>query len=185
MIQVVLLAFALAMDAFSVSISYGVCQPTAKFSSCLRIPFFTGLFQFFMPILGWFIGKLIGGVFLEYGNWIACAIFIIIGIKMIIDSIIKKNICETVDISKGRSLIFLSIATSIDAFAAGLSLGILKTPLIISAGMIGGITFLVSLSGIYLGRFAGFFLGKWGEIVGGIILISLGINIIINNLAIN
>jgi len=182
MIQIALIAVALAMDAFSVSVSYGVCQPNANFSSCLRIPFFTGLFQFFMPILGWLIGKLIGGVFIEYGSWIACVIFVIIGIKMIVDSIIRKESCEAVDISKGRSLILLSIATSIDAFAAGLSLGILKTPLIISAGMIGGITFFIALSGVYLGRFAGFVLGKWAEIAGGIILISLGINIIIQNI---
>jgi manganese efflux pump family protein len=177
MIYLLLLSVGLAMDAFSVCISYGVCQPKARFFSCLRLPISTGTFQFIMPILGWFGGKLIGGFLNDYSKWIAFAIFMIIGIKMIIDSLTKKEDCEVVDISKGIKLLIVSIATSIDAFAAGLSLGLLKEPLLLSAGLIGGITFVISLAGVYLGKFAGHILGKWADLFGGLILIGLAVKV--------
>lgn len=181
MIPLLLLSLGLAMDAFSVSVSFGVCHPKSKINSCLRISFFTALFQFMMPLFGWLIGSILGKIILEGSYYIAFVILLGIGIKMIIDAIIKKEDCKPIDISKGKHLLIVCLATSIDALAAGLSLGILKTPLLLSITMIGIITFFLSFSGVFLGKIAGFILGKWAEIIGGIILIGIGFNIIFKN----
>lgn len=182
MMGVLLLSLGLAMDAFSVSVCFGVCHPKSKITSALRLAFFTALFQFMMPLLGWYIGKLLGNIFFKGSSLIAFLILLIIGLKMIIEALIKKDECDPVDISRGKHLIIVCFATSIDASAAGLSLGILKTPLLLSVSLIGLITLLLSFTGVYLGKIFGFILGKWAEITGGLILIGIGINIIIKNL---
>ena len=181
MIPLLLLSLGLAMDAFSVSVSFGVCHPKSRINSSLRLAFFTGLFQTMMPLIGWLIGSILGKIFLKGSCFIAFIILFGIGIKMIIDAIIKKEDCKPIDISKGKHLFIICIATSIDALAAGLSLGILKTDLLLSISMIGIITFILSLTGVYLGKITGFILGKWSEVIGGIILIGIGINIILKN----
>ena len=182
MIEIILLSNGLAMDAFSVSVSFGCCHPNSKLTSALRLAFFTGLFQFFMPLIGWFAGHFIGKFFLTQSYWIAFGILTIIGIKMIIDAVMKKAECLPVDISRGKHLLGVCTATSIDALAAGLSLGILKTSLFLSAGLIGIITFTLSLLGVYLGKIVGFALGKWAEIAGGVMLIVIGLNILIKGI---
>ncbi len=182
MIEVLLLSLGLAMDAFSVSVCFGVCHPDSKITSALRLAFFTAFFQFMMPLIGWFIGEILGNIFLKGSCLIAFLILFGIGIKMIIEALIKKDECDPIDISKGKHLIIVCFATSIDAAAAGLSLGILKTSLLISVSFIGFITLVLSFTGVYLGKIFGFILGKWAEIAGGLILIGIGINIIIKNL---
>jgi len=179
MIQILLLALALAMDAFSVSVSFGICHKDSKIISALRLAFFTGLFQFAMPLLGWLIGSFISSIIVKYSCWISFIIFSGIGIKMIVDAVKLKEECDPIDISRGKHLIAVCIATSIDALVAGFSLGLLKTSLIVSVSAIGIITFLLSFIGVYLGKVAGFFLEKWAEISGGILLIGLGIKVLL------
>lgn len=182
MIQLILLALGLAMDAFSASISFGVCHPKSKITSSLRLAFFTALFQFAMPLIGWFVGNIIGKIFFKGSCLIAFLILLGVGLKMIVDALIKKEECKTIDISKGKHLIIVCFATSLDALAAGLSLGLLNNNLLLSVSIIGTITFILSFAGVYLGKIFGFILGKWAEITGGIILIGIGINIILKNL---
>ena len=152
MIQLIMLGCGLAMDAFSVSISFGACHPKSRIYSALRLAFFTGFFQFIMPLIGWFIGELLGKIFFKYSNWIAFGILTAIGLKMIIEAIIEKEKCDPVDISRGKHLVFICFATSIDALAAGLTLGILNIHLLPAASIIGCITFIFSFSGVYLGK---------------------------------
>ena len=104
---------------------------------------------------------------------------------MIVESLNAKAECDPVDISKGKHLIFVCIATSIDAFAAGLSIGLLNIPIVVSLSMIGIITFVLTFAGVYIGKIAGFFLEKWAELAGGIILILIGIKIIVEKLFFN
>jgi putative Mn2+ efflux pump MntP len=182
MIQLLLLSLGLAMDAFSVSVSFGVCHPKSKIIPALRLSFFTACFQFMMPLIGWFIGKILGNIFIKGSFFIAFLILFAIGLKMIIEALIKKDKCAPVDISKGKHLIIICFATSIDALVAGLSLGILKTSLILSISLIGLVTLALSFTGVYLGKIFGIILGKWAEIAGGMILIGIGINIVIKNL---
>jgi putative Mn2+ efflux pump MntP len=185
MVAVLVLALGLAMDAFSVSVSYGVCHPDAKWTSGLRLAFFTGLFQFFMPLLGWLGGNLFGSFLGRYGAYIAALVLFIIGIKMLIDfgiKTMKKEACNPCDITRGRHLVGVCIATSIDAFAAGLSFGILEFSLLFTAATIGVVTFVLSLTGVYIGRFVGLFVGKFAEVVGGVILIAIGVKILLEQI---
>ncbi len=178
LLPVIVLGFGLSMDAFSISVGFGCCNKNCGSSPALRLAFFTGLFQFAMPLFGWLFGSLLGKFIDKFGPWLAFILLSGIGIKMIVEAFIKKEECGTKDISKGRELFIACFATSIDAFVAGLSLGILNMPLFISAGIIGAITFGMSLLGVYIGRFIGLLIGKWSEVAGGIILILIGIKIL-------
>ncbi len=181
-ITIILLSFALAMDAFAVCISYGICNRNSKFRDAFRLAFHTALFQVLMPLLGYICGNLLGKFVSKYSPFIAFATLLIIGIKMIIESFNQKEECERVDFSRGKALIFICIATSIDAFAAGISLALLGLPMYISLIFIGTITFVISFSGVYLGKFVGHFIEKWAEIFGGVILIIIGVKILIEKL---
>jgi manganese efflux pump family protein len=173
------------MDAFAVSVGYGVCHKDAGLRPALRLGFHTALFQVLMPLAGWLGGNFLGKFISVLSPWIAFGLLLIIGIKMIIESFQIKEECEIVDITKGKHLIFVCIATSIDAFAAGLSIGLLNIPIIVSLSMIGIITFILTFSGVYIGKIAGVFLEKWAEIAGGIILVLIGLKIIIEKLFIS
>ena len=181
-ITIFFLSLGLAMDAFAVCISYGVCKKNFKFRDAFRLSLHTALFQILMPLLGYFLGNFLGKVVSQYSSFIAFLLLFIIGIKMLIESFLKKEECERVDFSKGKALIFICIATSIDAFAAGISLGLIGLPVFISLIFIGLITFLMSIIGVYLGRIVGSFIEKWAEIAGGIILIIIGIKILLEKL---
>jgi putative Mn2+ efflux pump MntP len=173
------------MDAFSVCVSYGCCHKDAKITSALRLSFFTGLFQFGMFLTGLFGGNYLGGFFKNNGSiitsWIAFILLLFLGGKMIIDAVFKKEECNPVDISRGKALLVACFATSIDALIAGISLGIMNVPFWISASMIGIITFILSLAGVYIGKFVSCVLGKWAEIVGGVILIAIGVKSLIES----
>jgi manganese efflux pump family protein len=177
-----LIAVGLAMDAFAVSIGFGVCRKEAKFRSAFRLAFHTALFQVLMPLAGWFGGNFLGKFVSFLSPWIAFGLLAIIGIKMIIESFKKEEDCDTLDISKGKQLILICLATSIDAFAAGLSIGLLNIPLVISLSIIGIVTFILTIAGVYLGKVAGVFLEKWAEIAGGVILILIGLKILLEKL---
>jgi putative Mn2+ efflux pump MntP len=167
------------MDAFSICVGFGCCNKTCSNKSAFKLAFFTGLFQFVMPLAGWFIGNLIDKFINNFGPWAAFIILSGIGIKMIVESFTKKEECNDKDISKGKELLIACFATSIDAFIAGLSLGILKLPLLISTTIIGTITFILSLIGVYLGKFIGMIIGRWSEVLGGIILITIGLKLLL------
>ena len=179
-ITIFFLSLGLAMDAFAVCISYGICNKNFKFISAFRLSFHTALFQILMPLAGYFLGNFLGKIVSQYSSFIAFILLLILGIKMLVESFFKKEEeCKRVDFSKGRALIFICIATSIDAFAAGISLGLIGLPIFISLIFIGIITFLMSMLGVYLGRIIGGFIEKWAEIVGGLILIIIGFKILI------
>jgi len=172
------IAVGLAMDAFSVSIVAGAAIETPNFRHYFRLAFHFGLFQFLMPIIGYLAGSSIESYIKDYDHWIAMGILLFIGGKMIKDSFSKeeKNIHK--DPSKGFTLIFLSIATSIDALAIGLSLGVLGKVILIPSIIIGIVCSGFSIGGVYLGKRAGNLLGNKVERIGGIILIIIGVKIV-------
>jgi len=183
-IEIVIIALGLAMDAFAVSLCAGTNSETAGFRPTFRLSFHFGLFQFLMPVIGWYAGIQIADYIEDFDHWIALILLSYVGIKMIKSGFdntgnIKKN-----DISKGKSLIILSIATSIDALAIGLSLALLKVDIWYPAIIIGIITGFLSLFGVRLGNRLGFEFGKKMEIMGGIILILIGMKIVLEHLAV-
>ena len=175
------IATGLAMDAFSVSIAAGlfIYKPYGRYY--FRIAFHFGFFQFLMPIIGYFAGYFIEPYIRIIDHWIAFLLLACIGGKMIYESFHGRRGFQN-DPSRGLTLIVLSIATSIDALAVGLSLGVLNKPIIYPSIIIGIVCAVFSIVGVAIGRRVGNKPGKFFEILGGIILIAIGIKILIQHL---
>jgi putative Mn2+ efflux pump MntP len=182
LLSIILIATALAMDAFSVSISAGIIIKDPDFRHYFRLSFHFGFFQFIMPIIGYFAGIYIEAYISNYDHWIAFALLVFIGIKMIRESFSReeKDINRK-DPSRGINLILLAIATSIDALAVGFSIGVLNKPILFPSIIIGITCSLFSIIGIRIGRKISF-ISKRAEIIGGAMLVLIGIKILIEHL---
>ena len=178
-IEIILIACGLAMDALAVSITAGTTKYLSSKRARFRICFHFGLFQGLMPIIGWLAGSSIEVYIKTFDHWIAFFLLNFVGIKMIIESFDKGEKEYHFNPSKGWSLIVLSVATSIDALAVGLSLAFVSNEILYPAILIGLVTGGLSLAGIRLGRRLGDRFGKRVEFVGGLILCVIGIKIVI------
>jgi len=176
-ITILLIALGLAMDAFSVSIANGLATKTFKISKALTIALFFGLFQGLMPIFGWLAGESIADYISAFDHWIAFALLTFIGVKMIYESITNKP-NKFLGAYSIKVILILSVATSIDALAVGLSFSFLGISIFFPAIIIGVITFLLSFFGVYVGRRFGKILKNRIEILGGLILVIIGLKIL-------
>jgi putative Mn2+ efflux pump MntP len=191
MFSVVLIALGLSMDALTVSLSAGIGIRGLRRFYMVRAAFFFGLFQFIMPLLGWYLGKTVRAFVEDYDHWIAFGLLAFIGGRMFIEGFKRKNPDRKGDGPPGQPedirslgpLLALSLATSIDALAAGISFNILGHGIWSSAALIGGITFLVCLAGFAFGARLGRCFGNWAERAGGLMLIAIGLKILLEHLA--
>jgi putative Mn2+ efflux pump MntP len=171
-LYVVAIAVILGIDAFSVALSVGVfsCMPMQVF----RISAAFGFFQFFMPIIGYYLGSGVVNLIKDYDHWIAFGILFIIGLKMLIEAF-KKDEEEKIkcDRTIGWTLIGLSIATSIDALAVGITLGIMGTKILMPCIIIGVVAALMTMTGMIIGNKCSQIFGKRMEAVGAVVLILL------------
>jgi len=183
--SILVIAAALAMDAFSVCISCGMIIARPGFRHYFRLAFHFGLFQFIMPIIGYFGGKYLEDYIKGYDHWIAFGLLFLIGLKMIHEALSKEpESCDPArDPSRGWSLLVLAVATSIDALAIGLSFGVLNQSILMPSIIIGAVCSLFSIVGIAIGNKAGALIGKRGEIIGGLMLIAIGIKILVEHTA--
>jgi manganese efflux pump family protein len=179
--EIILIGVGLAMDCFAVCISCSLVQRDIKTSEALKIAFFFGFFQAIMPVAGWLLGLTFKDLIADFDHWIAFGILGAIGLKMIIEAFKKENKQE-LNITKFWVLISLSVATSIDAMIVGISFAFLELNILLTVSIIGFVTFIISLAGIYLGKKFTFISGKKAEIIGGIVLIGIGIKILIEHL---
>ncbi len=181
-LSIIGIAVGLAMDAFSVSIASGVKIKEVNFGHYFRLAFHFGLFQFFMPLLGFYGGVAVEGFIQRYNHWVAFVLLAFIGGKMIRESFCQgdseKGSCDP---SRGKTLIMLSVATSIDAAAVGFSFAALGMPIFGPAVIIGIICLVFSAFGVFLGDRVGTHLGPWAERAGGIMLILIGIKIVLDH----
>jgi manganese efflux pump family protein len=174
-------SFGLAMDAFAVSIATGLSQSPVTVRQVLRLSTCFGFFQFMMPILGWQVGKELASLISFYDHWVAFALLLIVGSKMIIEASKDGKMKSKADPTRGWTLLMLSIATSIDAFAVGLSIAFLGTSIWTPSVVIGVVTAVLSVLGVtYASRFGEHF-GKWAEIGGGGVLIFIGLQIVVSH----
>ncbi|MDA8409884.1 MAG: manganese efflux pump MntP family protein [Treponema sp.] len=181
-----LVALGLSADAFAVSVSNGICIPKIRPRFAIRAALFFGLFQLGMPILGWYAGGAINGLIARFDNWIAFIILAFIGGKMIKDSFGIAEVAECLDEEDARrttvlglrTLLVLSVATSLDALAVGLSYRMAGMPIVAPAIIIGSVTFIVSLLGIEFGKRIGSRLEGWAERLGGIVLIAISVKML-------
>ncbi|GAB6169106.1 manganese efflux pump MntP family protein [Clostridium carnis] len=183
LISILLIAIGLAMDAFAVSLTTGLkVTKDKKTYLAIKSGIFFGIAQGVMPVIGWFLGNNFKQYIEGFDHWIAFLLLGIIGGKMAYEGL-KSNDEESeneVDFSNKRMFI-LSIATSIDALAIGVSLGALNANIITSALIIGVVTMIICILGVYLGKICGNLLQGKAEVVGGIILICIGAKILLEH----
>jgi putative Mn2+ efflux pump MntP len=180
-VTTILIAFGLAMDSFSVSITNGLTRKFVKVTDALKIGLFFGFFQAIMPVFGWLAGENVIEFIAGFDHWIAFGLLSLIGCRMMYESI-KKDAKKVIGSLSLGILLMLSIATSIDALAVGLSLSFSKVSIVAPAIATGLITFSLSFLGMYLGSRFGRFLKNKIEVLGGMILIIIGLNILIEHL---
>ncbi|MCI8404454.1 MAG: manganese efflux pump [Clostridia bacterium] len=178
--SIILLAAALAMDAFSVAVTDGMIVQNIKFYDKIKIGLFFGAFQFLMPCIGNFIASFAAGYIEKFDHWIAFILLAFLGIRMIIEANGEQEIPKNP--LKTSTLFFMAIATSIDALAAGITLAAINAPILFPSLIIGITAFLFSFAGVSIGKRFGDFLGNKAEIVGGIVLILIGTKTLIEHL---
>jgi len=169
------------MDAFAVAVAAGGVLPGLSFRAVFRLSWHFAFFQFLMPVLGWFAGRGAMTWVADYGCWIAVVLLAFVGTKMLYESFRHKPHALRSDPTRGWSLVVLSVATSIDAFAVGLTMALLGTRVWFPSVIIGVVAGLLTITGVYLGRRLGKHLGHRMELLGGLILIGIGIKILVEH----
>ena len=182
------IAVGLSMDAFAVSVTNGAVCQKANLKFAVKLAFSFGFFQALMPTIGWLAGKAAEGFISSVDHWVALILLCFIGIQMLVEAFKhekEEDVCQT-DVPL-KTLMALSIATSIDALATGIILpsavGASTVPLMLAAvGIIGLVTFVIRIAGVYLGKKFGALLSKKAEILGGLVLIAIGLKIFIEHM---
>lgn len=182
LVEIIFISIGVAMDAFAVAICKGLAIKKVNLKKAFIIGLYFGIFQAVMPVLGYLLGTTFKDLILKIDHWIALLLLSSIGINMIKESFEKDNSYnESLDVS---TMLILSISTSIDALAAGITFACLKVNIFIPATIIGIITCIISIIGAIIGNRFGNKLEAKAEIFGGIILILLGIKIVFEHLGI-
>ena len=180
-IELVILSIGLAMDAFAVAICKGLSMNKMSWKNAIIVGLYFGIFQALMPILGYILGMNFQSKITNIDHWISFVLLSGIGLNMIKEAISKGKEEENESL-KFKDMIVLAIATSIDALAVGITFAFLKVNIIVSASMIGIITFIISIIGVKIGNVFGDKYKQKAELTGGIILILLGIKILLEHL---
>ena len=181
LINITVIAIGLAMDAFAVSIAAGVSLKKVRSRQIFRLAWHFGFFQAMMPVIGWFAGLTVRSLIEHYDHWIAFALLAFVGIRMIWEAFQDETSRDQrLDPTKGWTLVILSVATSIDALAVGLSLSMLKISIWGPALIIGLIAGMFTIIGLQLGQKVGSVgrLSRYAEIIGGIVLLIIGLKIL-------
>ncbi len=180
-LEIIVLAIALAADAFAVSICKGLAQKDVHPKHMLICGVYFGGFQALMPLIGYFLGSSFYKYISSVDHWIAFAMLAVIGVMMIISSREEKR--ESASF-KPSSMFPLAVATSIDALAVGISLSMMQANIWLSVAIIGAVTFLTSAAGVRIGSIFGTRFKSKAEIAGGVLLIALGIKILLEHLGV-
>jgi putative Mn2+ efflux pump MntP len=181
-VSILLVAVGMAMDAFAVSLGIGTTRQASLPRPIFRLSFHFGLFQFMMPIMGWLAGMTVASFITRVDHWVALGLLAFIGGRMIRSGLDPEAEAYPSDPSRGRTLMMLSVATSIDALAIGLSLAMLGVHILYPSIVIGVVTAALSLTGLLIGHKMGTTFGKRMEILGGLILIGIGLRVLITHL---
>ena len=181
-IAVISIAIALGMDAFAVAICAGTQFPAVTPRRLFRLSFHFGLFQFMMPIIGYWAGSTVADYIKDYDHWVALGLLSIVGGKMIKESLAGDDIdCRPPDPTKGWTLVMLSVATSIDALAVGLSMAFLGVEVWMPSVIIGVVALFMTAVGMMFGSRLGTMFGRRVGLIGGLILIGIGIKILVEH----
>lgn len=179
-VELILLAVGLSMDACAVSICKGLALRKVNIRQMATVGLWFGGFQALMPLIGYLLASLFADFIRSVDHWVAFALLAIIGINMIREALSKEE--EEADPSLGfKTMLVMAIATSIDAMAVGISFAFLNVQIIPAVSLIGVITFALSVAGVKLGAVFGDRFKSRAELAGGVILIALGLKIFIEH----
>ena len=181
----ILLAFGMSMDAFAASIGKGATLHKPKFSEAVRTGLIFGAIETLTPLVGWGLGMLASQFILEWNHWIAFILLVFLSGRMIVEGFRgdSDEACEAPHRHGFWLLVTTAFATSLDAMAVGVGLAFLQVSIVTTALAIGCATFIMSTLGMMVGRFIGPLLGKRAEILGGIVLIGIGSEILWSHFA--
>ncbi|MDC9588670.1 manganese efflux pump MntP [Xenorhabdus sp. XENO-10] len=180
-----ILAFALSMDAFAAAIGKGAALHRPHFREAIRTGIIFGLVEACTPLIGWSLGLYASQYILEWDHWIAFSLLLILGCRMIMNSFKHEPETSSKAPSQRHSsvtLVLTAIATSLDAMAIGVGLAFLQVDILHTAMTIGLMTMIMATLGMLIGRYIGPLLGKRAELVGGLVLIAIGFNILFEHL---
>lgn len=183
-IELLLVGIGLAMDAFAVSVCKGLAMKKMNKGQAIIIGLFFGGFQALMPFIGWALGKQFEEYIVSVDHWIAFVLLVFIGGKMIYEAIDPE--AEEMVIKADRpldikELFVLAIATSIDALAVGITFAFLQYPILEAVTIIGAVTFVISVAGVYIGHGFGSRYKHKAELAGGLILVCIGLKIMLEH----
>lgn len=183
LISILLIAIGLSIDCFAVAVSGSVSLKNPSALQVFRISLAFGIFQALMPVLGWMAGRTIVDVVAEYDHWIAFSLLALVGGRMILNSFRsdESSITHT-DITRGLPLLVLSVATSIDALAVGLSFAFLETNIALASMIIGIVALSSTATGFLIGPQVGRLAGERAEAFGGVVLIAIGLRILLSDI---
>ena len=182
LLEIILIAIGLSMDAFAVSITLGLSVRKPKIKEVLIPGIYFGFFQALMPLIGYFAGISFASKIQNLDHWIAFVLLGLIGGKMIVESFSKKEKQENGNPFQFTKMILLAIATSIDALAVGVTFSFFDVNIFKSILIIGLITFCISIGGVKIGNLFGAKFKSKAEFFGGTVLILLGLKILIEHL---
>lgn len=182
----IILALALSMDAFAVAICKGATLHKPRFREALRTGFIFGIIEASTPVIGWALGLYTSQYIIQWDHWVAFGLLFVLGSRMIYQGLKRGDECPCEEDAPQRhgslSLIATGIATSLDAMAIGVGLAFLQVNIVHTAMTIGMMTMIMATLGMLIGRYVGPVLGKKAEVVGGIVLIAIGFNIVFEHL---
>jgi putative Mn2+ efflux pump MntP len=181
-LEILITAVALSLDAFAVSVAGGVVIQERKLRHAFRTALFLGGFQAVAPVLGWLAAHGFRGVVAGYDHWVAFTLLTLVGAKMIYEATKLEPVERQAQVFGLPTLLVLSVATSLDAFAVGIVLSSLHVPILAPIIVIGLVTFVASLIGTRVGDRFGHLFESRIEIIGGLVLIGIGLKILIEHL---
>ncbi len=181
-LTILVIAVGLSMDAMAVSLGVGTTEHVNDRRSKLRLAMHFGIFQCLMTLLGWLAGSAVAQFISTFDHWVAFALLAYVGTTMIRAGSRPDMASYQTNPSKGNMLVMLSVATSLDAMAVGLSMAFLHMSILYPALVIGLVTFGLSIAALFLGNRLGEKFGKKMEVIGGIVLIGIGLEILVTHL---
>jgi putative Mn2+ efflux pump MntP len=175
------IALAMAMDAFAVSAAVVASLRSLTARHVFRLSWHFGLFQFLMPVIGWLLGTGLLPVMRNLAPWAASGLLLFLGARMIWEARHPETRSRHFDPTRGWSLVVLSVATSLDALAVGVTLALVQVSIVKAALVIGVVAAVITFVGTLVGRTAGAYIGQWAERCGGAVLIAIAVNIAVRH----
>lgn len=196
--EILFIAIALSMDAFAVGMTNGMSDPRMQTGKILLVAFAFGLFQFLMPVLGFYLGAAFAEIVEKIAPWLSCALLVLLGGKAIQGAVSEKIRARRENLLRpflgGAESVFglgklaaQAVATSLDALAVGVTLlaaqtsSALPLPFLVCAGLIGLVTFALSVAAVEIGKRAGDRFSAQAEVAGGVVLIGIGLKILVES----